>query len=500
MTALRPYQAEAVNAACAALEQHGRALAAMATGTGKTPVAAKAAERRRPLGPTLLLAPRLELIEQAAKKAREWTELSVGIEQAERSVAGADLPDIVVASVQTMCRPRRIAEFRSNAFATVIVDEAHHATAPSYRFIFDYFKGASLFGITATPDAGTVDLFGPPVFSMGLREGIETGYLAPISARSIRVESVVLDKVRTVAGDFVELDLAREFLSETALHAVARPTLEASHLRPTLVFAVSVEHARRLAELCNVYEAGVARYLSGKHSAEERAATLAAFTRGEFRVLVGCMLFTEGFDCPPISCIAIARPTQSRRLYAQMVGRGTRLAPGKDDLLLLDFTGEQQALAVDIFDLLADDAAAAARARADADCGDQAVNVGAAIKEAAAALALERARVEYSSIAYDPLVGVPWRRQPASEKQRAVLVRNGLDPNIDRGTAHKLIDEILERSTAGLCTIKMARVLRKHGLTDRLPFDQARAVIEAMRQNYWRVPAEFAGLRVQGAA
>jgi superfamily II DNA or RNA helicase len=211
--------------------------------------------------------------------------------------------------------------------------------------MFDHFATARVLGVTATPrradGKALADVFESVAFRMELREGIAGGWLAPITARRVVVESVDLSRVETRAGDFAQEHLAEAMDTERAIQGVVRPLLELAGERKTLVFAVDVSHAYALAEAINRIRPGAARAAHGELGADGRRALLADFRRGAFQFLANVQLYTEGFDEPAVECVAIARPTKSLGLYQQIVGRGTRLSPetGKRDLLLLDFTG-----------------------------------------------------------------------------------------------------------------------------------------------------------------
>lgn len=498
---LRPYQTAALTAIDQELATARSTLAVLPTGTGKTVIFAHAAERYRRYGPVLVLAHRQELLTQARDKIREWTGLDVGIERAEHTVLGTALPDVVVASVQTLCRPARLAQFRSDAFGLIVIDEAHHAVSDSYLRIIGHFAPAKLLGVTATADRldglGMGRVFGTVAYEYGLRDAIEAGWLARIRARRVSVEGIDLERVRKSHGDYVEADLEEQLCEASAIAATVRPTVELAQDRLTLVFAVTVKHAAALADALNAIRPGSARWLSGASRPEERAETIAAFGRGEFQFLVGCMLFTEGFDCPPIACVAMARPTQSRALYTQMVGRGTRLHPGKSDLLVIDLVGNvRHGLSVGAADILADSAVLAESAAAKSEGAD--VDVLAALDAAADELrqaALRRAAardaaVRYQSEEIDPVAEV--KGPPATDRQRAVLERHGLPVDVDSATASRLISDVVRRRERGLCTPKQAKVLQRYGLSTELPFTLARAVLDQIAANHWRVPPHVA--------
>ena len=343
MPDLRPYQHEALDAiegACGAGQR--RALVAMPTGTGKTVVFAELVRRRG--GRALIVAHRDELLDQAG-----WKLVHAGIPKADVGLVKAARDElskpIVLASVQTLARKRRrerlvASQAEHGSFATVVVDEAHHAPAPTYKALLADLSETAPFvlGVTATPGRkGVHEMFGRPVYSRDLVDMIAEGWLCDLRGRRVRVD-VDLRSVRTKAGDYIEADLAEAFEKADAPSVVAEAWAEHAQGRQALVFTAGVRLAHETAEaLCD--KGANAEALDGTTSPEERRAMLARYRRGETNVLVNCAVLTEGVDLPTTSCVVIARPTLSPLLYAQMIGRGTRLAPGKADCLVLDLAG-----------------------------------------------------------------------------------------------------------------------------------------------------------------
>jgi superfamily II DNA or RNA helicase len=521
---LRPYQQQAVRDVLDALDAHASVLFVAPTGSGKTQIFVAIAEARRPHGRILVLAHREELIAQAAARVRELTALSTSIEMAG---ASADLTaDVVIASVQTLSRERRLARFAPDAFGLVIVDEAHHAVAATYRRVLAHFPMAKRIGATATADRldrqALGQVFEVCPFVYELQDAIEDGWLCPI--RQVRVEITGLDlsKVRVTAGDLNERDLAQALGADRILHEVAAPIAQHAADRPTLIFAVNIQHAHDLAEVLKGYVADRSRVvaLSSEDDRDDRRATLAAFLRGDVQYLVNVALFTEGVDLPPTSCVALARPTASRSLYSQQVGRGCRLAPGKTNLLVLDYVGNSgRHRLVNLFDILTSGADAAVTARAQEIMNAANVTVLDAIaaakqelaaaarqaaQEAAARVVLPRPGVQvgvaHSLIETPPfadpfmLLGLHpmpgrWGGSPMTDRQRAVLEQIGFPiAGLDRGQASEVIGRVRERREAGLATYRQARVLFRHGYDPDLPFTRASAIISALAANSWRRP------------
>ena len=314
---LRDYQRECI--ATIEAQPPGAYLCQMATGLGKTVTFANIPRHGR----VLLLSHREELVEQP----RKYYNCSFGVERAESHSAGEE---VVSASVQTLTR--RLSRFRPDDFDTIIVDECHHSAAKSYRRILDYFEPRLTLGFTATPNRGDRvrldDVFSKIIFQRDLRWGIENGYLTDIYCLRVNI-GYDLSAVRTRMGDYAPGELAE------AMDGTADAIAEAyrNYARgATLIFAVNVNQAKEIASRI----AG-AVVVTGETA--DRSSIIQAFTDGEIPCIVNCMVFTEGTDIPRVETVMIARPTQSEALYAQMVGRGLRLYPGKERLTLIDCVG-----------------------------------------------------------------------------------------------------------------------------------------------------------------
>ncbi len=354
---LRPYQSAALSAVRETYRAgHRSALVVMPTGTGKTVLFAEIARLAK--GPVLVLAHRQELVEQARDKIARWCDDVVAVEMAERrefTRPDGTRPKIAVASIQSL--QKRLALVPRDAFRIVIVDEAHHATADSYRAVLGHFQ-TYLLGVTATPDRSDRtplgDVFAAVAFQYDMQTAIRDGWLCPIRSFVVATKAD-FSRVPKRAGELGVREVEEILNQDLHLAEIAKPILRERHGRPTIVFAASVAHAHSLSRVLNELagEESFAQALDGGSSYELRAPVLQRFREGRIQVLVNCSLFTEGFDVPEISLVAIARPVLSRAFYAQMVGRGTRIAPGKQDLLVLDFVPancrHSLAQAVDIF-------------------------------------------------------------------------------------------------------------------------------------------------------
>jgi len=340
---LRPYQQAAIAAIQERLAKgHRRLLVAHPTGTGKTVVLASLPQALGLRGRWLVLAHREELLEQAKGKFEAANPgLIVAIEQAGRRAYDAE---VVVASVQTLQRAR-LAALDPADFAGVICDEAHHAVAPSYRAIFDHLRlfedgcARPLLGFTATPmrgdQVGLSAVFEAIAHEMTLRQAIGDGWLVPICGQRIDT-SVDLSEVKVRAGEFVTAELAEAVDTDERNGLIVKGYKDLAPGRRAIAFCVDVAHARHVAEA--FVAAGMrADSVSGETPKDERRAMLDRFHAGSLDVLSNCNVLTEGFDEPAVDCILMARPTKSSLLYTQMLGRGTRLAPSKADLQVLDF-------------------------------------------------------------------------------------------------------------------------------------------------------------------
>jgi len=315
---LRSYQQECIEKILSM--PPGSYLIQMATGLGKTYTFSKIPRKGR----LLIISHREELVTQPLK----YFNCQKGIEQGKYNASPLD--EVVSASVQSLSR--RLDLFDPNEFDIIVWDEAHHCAAGTYQKIFNYFSPRLNLGFTATPgrsDKVRLDnIFSEIIFSKDLRSGIKEGYLSDIYCRRVNI-GYDLSAVKISRGDYApgELDKAMDGTAD----AIAQCYKEMAQ-GATLVFAVSVAHANEIAGRIPGAVVVTAK-TKGRSKIIER------FTSGEIPCIVNCMVFTEGTDIPRVETIIIARPTQSDSLYAQMVGRGLRLSPGKDKLNLIDCVG-----------------------------------------------------------------------------------------------------------------------------------------------------------------
>lgn len=516
---LRPYQREAKEAIFENWKRGTKkTLLVLPTGCGKTIVFAKVAEECVKNGDrVLILAHRGELLEQASDKIAKATGLGCATEKAEVTCLGSWFR-IVVGSVQTMMREKRLEQFPENYFDTIIIDEAHHCISDSYQRVLQHFSGAKVLGVTATPDRGDMKNLGSVFESLAyeytLPKAIKEGYLSPVKAITIPLK-VDLTGVGMQSGDFKAGDLGTAL--DPYLHTIAEEMKEYCHGRKTVVFLPLVKTSQKFRNILN--ENGFqAAEVNG--DSQDRAEVLKDFGEDRYNVLCNSMLLTEGWDCPSVDCIVVLRPTKVRSLYCQMVGRGTRLAPGKDHLLLLDFLWhterhelchpahlicESEDVARKMTENLEE-----AGCPVDIEEAEQSASED-VIAQREEALAKQLAEMKQRkkklvdplqfemSIQAEDLAGyVPafgWEMAPPSDKQKNTLEKLGILPDqIDNaGKASKLLDRLDKRRQEGLTTPKQIRFLEGKGFrhVGTWQFETAKNLIDRIAGNGWRVPHDI---------
>lgn len=517
---LRPYQVEAKNAVLSEW-QGGRArtLLVLPTGTGKTIVfSAVIADRVAAGERVLVLAHRGELLEQAADKLRKSTGLMCAVEKAEESCLGSWFR-VTVGSVQTLMRPQRLSQFSENYFGTIIIDEAHHCLSDSYQRVLEHFGGANVLGVTATPDRSDMrnlgQYFDSLAYEYTLPKAIREGYLSPIKALTVPLK-LDISQVGVAAGDYKAGELGTAL--EPYLEQIAYHMRNYCAGRRTVVFLPLVATSQKFRD---ILEAHGFRAAEVNGNSADRAEVLADFQAGKYDVLCNSMLLTEGWDCPAVDCIIVLRPTKSRSLYCQMVGRGTRLAPGKDYLLLLDFLWhvERHELcrpasliceSADVAKKMTENLEAAAGCPEDIEAAEQraSADVVAEREEALAKQLREMRRRKQRlvdplqfemSIQAEDLSGyVPafgWEAEAPTDRQKERLEKAGILPDeIDSaGKASKLLERLDKRRDAGLTTPKQIRFLEGRGFrhVGTWTFDSAKQLIDRIAANGWRTPKDI---------
>ena len=513
---LRPYQEEARTAVQDQWDQgNERTLLVLPTGCGKTIVFCKIAEDRIRRGERgLILAHRGELLEQAADKLFQATGLRCAVEKAEQSSLGA-WERVTVGSVQSLQREKRLKRFDPDYYQFIIVDEAHHVLSDGYQRVLEHFSGAHVLGVTATPDRGDKrDLgqyFQSLAYEYTLPKAIKEGYLSPIKAQTIPLK-LDLTGVGIQSGDFKAGDLGTAL--DPYLEQIAGEMAAACMDRKTVVFLPLVKTSRKFRDILNRHGFQAAE-VNGNSA--DRAEVLADFEAGRYNVLCNSMLLTEGWDCPSVDCIVVLRPTKVRSLYCQMVGRGTRLAPGKDHLLLLDFLWHTERhelcrpahLICESPEVAAQTAANLEEAGGPVDLEEaveQATEDVVAQREEALAKQLEEMRKRKRRLVdplqfemsiqaedlvnYRPAFGA--ELGPATEKQKAALEKLGILPDaIDNfGKASLMLDRLNKRRAEGLTTPKQIRFLENKGFlhVGTWSLEDASRMISRIQANNWRVP------------
>ena len=333
---LRSYQREATKGIVESLSRGKNPLLIMATGTGKTIIFGSIAKMCFQYGMrALILAHTEELINQAIAKIYAITGHLPEKEQAENRASHN--ANIVVGSVQTLQR-ERLKAWERNHFQLIIVDEAHHAVTPSYMNILEHFTKYSILGVTATPDRADEKelgvIFNDIAYEYPLHKAIKDGYLVPIVGKRVTDLDIDLSKLRVSGRDYTDSQLGELLLRY--IIPLANSIKKETSGKKTMIFMPDVKSSAVMAE--QLQRIGVdADYLSGDRK-RERGEILYRFKTGRISHLVSCNILLEGFDEPSVESIVVLRPTTSRALYSQLVGRGTRLHPGKENLLLVEFT------------------------------------------------------------------------------------------------------------------------------------------------------------------
>lgn len=492
-----------------------KTLLVLPTGTGKTIVFSKVIEDRVRKGErVLVLAHRGELLDQAADKLEQATGLKTATEKAELTSLNSWYR-VVVGSVQTMMREKRLKQFSKDFFDVIIVDEAHRTIADSYLRILNYFEDAKVLGVTATPDRGDMKNLGQFYESLAyeytLPKAIKEGYLSPIKALTIPLK-LDLSNVGQSAGDFAVGELGTAL--DPYLESIAEEMWKVANDRKIVVFLPLVKTSQRFTEILN--EKGFrAAEINGE--SKDRAEILEDFENDKYNVLCNSMLLTEGWDCPSVDCIVVLRPTRVRSLYSQMVGRGTRLFEGKEELLLLDFLWhtDRHELCHPAHLIAENDEVANAMTKQIEEAGipldledveaTAQEDVVAQREEALAKQLAEMRRrkrrlvdplqFEMSIQAEDLSGYVPsfgWEMEPPTEQQVNDLEKLGIFAGeIDNaGKAQKVLDRLGQRQAEGLTTPKQIRFLEQRGFkhVGKWSFEHARKLINRIAANGWRTP------------
>lgn len=467
-------------------------------------------------GRVLVLAHRDELIRQAADKLMRSTGIGCAIEKADECAAGC-MERVVVGSVQTLLNPLR--RDALGQFSHVIIDEAHHVLSDSYLTVMDHWRDAKVLGVTATPDRGDMrslgSFFESLAFEYSLPQAIADGYLSKIKALTCPL-SIDLNQVK-VNGDFQANSLGEAL--EPYLPRIAQEIATHGKDRKGMIFTPLCATAKTLQE--HLLAAGVRAYYA---SGEDRSQIPAFEADGPGSVILNAMLLTEGYDHPAVDMVSVLRimTTNVRSLYAQMIGRGTRIHPGKDHLLILDFLWncEKHHLCKPAHLIAEDDAVAQAMSeRIDADPGaemdvdDLLLETGkqdvVAQREAALAKKLAEMRhrkrelvdpLQYAAsigdpdlMTYEPAFGAEAR--PISQPQADALAEAGIYPGeiTTAGHADAVLQKLEDRRKRHMATPKHIRCLEKYGFkkAGTFTFKYAMHLMGRIRSNGWRLPDDL---------
>lgn len=518
MFTLRPYQEEARSA----IESEWakgvkRTLLVLCTGLGKTVVFSKVIEDCVRNGErVLVMAHRGELLDQAADKLEKATGLKCAVEKAEQTCLGT-WNRVVVGSVQSLQRDKRLERFDPGYFNTIVVDEAHHVLANGYQKVMEHFSNAKVLGVTATAERSDMQnlgsFFESLAYEYSLPRAIREGYLCKIMAQTVPLK-IDLNNVGIQNGDYAAGETAEAL--DPYLEQIASEMETYCKDRKTVVFLPLIKTSQKFCEILNRHGFKAAE-VNGNSA--DRAEILEDFENGEYNVLCNAMLLTEGWDCPSVDCVIVLRPTKVRALYVQMVGRGTRLSPGKKDLLVLDFLwmSERHELCRPADIICKDkDVARKMTERLSEDAGmaidieeaeEQASKDVVAERESKLAEQLKEMRTRKRKLVdplqyamsiqaedlsdYQPTFG--WEMAPPSQKQIDALQKLGIFPDQieNAGMAAKLLNHLHARIEAKLSTPKQIRLLENKGFqhVGSWPFQDASKMISRMSYNNWHVPA-----------
>ena len=437
--------------------------------------------------------------------------LTTAMEKAEQSCIGK-WDRIIVGSVQTLCRDSRLTLFSKSYFDTIIIDEAHHALSSSYQVILNYFDTADILGVTATPDRSDMQNLGKVFDSLAyeytLRDAISSGYLVKIQVQTLPLH-IDFTNVKITAGDFQAGDIGR--VLDPYLEQIADTLLDYKD-RKIVVFLPLIETSQKFCKM--LIERGFnAAEVNG--NSKDRNEITEGFANGKYNVLCNSMLLTEGWDCPSVDCVIVLRPTKSRALYTQMIGRGTRLCEGKDHLLVLDFLwhyekhslcrpahliAKSDDVAIKMTEILETSSMGLEEAEEEAERDVLAEREAALAKELAAmrkkkAKLVDPLQFEFSIQAEDLTHYVPafgYEVQAITPKQIDTLEKFGINPDLieSSGKATLLINRLIKRKEEGVASPKQIRTLERYGFQKVGMWTQndASKMISRICASGWRIP------------
>ena len=539
---LRPYQEECIQAVNDTFLESQSCLVVMATGLGKTVTASEIMRQRG--GRSFWVAHRSELIEQAEATISNLTGVTPQIEMAERKAFEFfSTNGCVVGSVQTLNAIRngkkRLEKFDPRFFNTLITDEAHHAVAKSWKAVSEHFcvnDNLKHLGMTATPDRSDElalgQLYDKCAFRYDIEDGVNDAWLVPLHVNRLYMDEIDLSLVGTVAGDLNQGQLSQVMERDKAIHGVASALLSETGSMKTLVFTSGVAHAHGLADILNARKFGSACAIDGKTDKAERKTIMERFKNGDIQYLCNVGIATEGFDVPSIECVAIARPTKSRSLYAQMVGRGTRSLSGvvdglphaeqrqqsiadslKPRCVILDFVGNSgKHKLVSAADVLGGKHSKEVISRANkmASESNEAVDTlelldKAEVLEKAEAKKREEqrirqatdAKVRYRKMKMNPfdvldiepdMSGDLGNVKPLTQGQLDWLEKSGFDTVLMSSKEQRtVLNNLINRKKRNLASPKQVSLLKRFGYTTKeMKFDEASRLITRLKENNWK--------------
>ena len=513
---LRPYQVECVRKIEESFLEFSRVLVTLFTGAGKTIIFSEIANKYIKSGKkVLILAHREELLDQAADKMMKFHGVDFTLIKAGKEYDESKM--FQIGSVQSLCKEDRLSKFDKDYYGLIIVDEAHHCMADTYQVIFKHFKSAKVLGVTATPNRSDgkklAKFFETTAYEYKMEDGIKDGWLSSVIMRTGNV-NIDLSKVRTVAGDFIinELDdaITREF---NKISKYIKSKLE--HRKRILIFTPRIASAEVLAEVLK-RDGLNAEFVSG--ASKNRKEITERFKSGDIRIICNSMLYTEGFDCPEVDCIINLRPTQSKGLFTQMLGRGTRICDGKENVLYVDFLWKTDKEIMTPCNLFAETDVLAKSMRdflvMNANRSYEMITLAQYIDLVMGGIQkMEGARMEWvvnlekrtlrtmsmfaylindrRLLEYEPTYY--WEEQQPTQKQIEFIEgKCGIScKGIKKGLASKIIDVIVKRINNKKCTVKQMFFLAKNGIFDKAPeisMEDAGKIMSDIANNYWRVP------------
>jgi superfamily II DNA or RNA helicase len=540
---LRDYQFDAM---CASRKEFASGitstLVVLPTGMGKTVLFAKMASEWEH-GNVLIIAHRVELLEQAADKLASELGYRPPIEQGQRGLDEDSMwqgGNVVVGSVATLKNLKRINKYREFPFGLVIIDEAHHAMSASYKRVMEacqeFNPDCKFLGVTATPNrtdnAALGIVFNTVAYAMDIRRGIQLGWLVPIKQEYVHLaeDAVDFSNLTLTRNKFGEADFPKEQLEailteENALHAMSRPILDMTQAgEQCLIFNAGVAHAHLMAQVLNRYKPNSAAAVDGKTAAQQRFEIVSKFHKKELQYLLNFGVFTEGFDAPATSMIVMARPTKSVSLYTQMLGRGTRplggvvdgpatpelrratiAASAKPFMTVLDFVGNSRHKPASAVDALGGDYDFQVKALAEERVRQKGGDIQEALEEARvdyALLAEEKKRkavvaaaVRYSRTAVDVFgaesggVGndTSIARGGASNAQIGLLVNLGVEYGTAAGYSKRQAGAVIDSISKTRCTNKQRNILIKYGHEPSgISMKEASKIIDGIAANGWK--------------